>query len=116
MPKVTKILHGDVELIAAKIKVGIASFGKMFSIRDQWKTEAGDTTCILQVYEKKSIEPDQPHYTLSLVLLDTGEEIRLYATTSGGSNEYIGNPYPEGEGELTSVLNTILNVLDDIIM
>ena len=46
----------------------------------------------------------------------TGEEIRLYATTSGGSNEYIGNPYPEGEGELTSVLNTILNVLDDIIM
>ena len=116
MPKVTKILHGDVELIAAKIKVGIASFGKMFSIRDQWKTEAGDTTCILQVYEKKSIDPGQPHYTMSLVLLDTGEEIRLYATTSGGANEYIGNPYPEGEGELTSVLNTILNVLDDIIM
>ena len=116
MPNVTKILHGDVELIAEKLKVGIASFGKMFSIRDQWKTEAGDTTCILQVYEKKSIEEGAPHYTLSLVLLDTGKEIRLYATTSGGSNEYIGNPYPEGEGELTSVLNTILNVLDDIIM
>ena len=116
MPKVTKILHGDVELIAAKIKVGIASFGKMFSIRDQWKTEAGDTTCILQVYEKKSIEPDQPHYTLSLVLLDTGEDIRLMAATSGGSNEYFGNPYPDGEGELTSVLGTVINILDDIIM
>ena len=116
MPKVTKILHGDVELIAEKLKVGIASFGKMFSLRDQWKTEAGDTTCILQVYEKKSVEPAQPHFTLSLVMLDTGEEIRLYATTSGGSNEYFANPYPDGEGELTSVLNTVLSILDRIIM
>ena len=118
MPKVNKVLHGDVELIAKKIKHGIASFGKLFSIRDEWSTKDNGRTCILQVYEKKTLKEKEkePHYTLSLVLYDTGEEIRLFATTSGGSNQYFGNPYPDGEGELTSVLNTVLNVLDDIIM
>ena len=116
MPKVTKTLHGDVDNIAAKLKRGIASFGKLFSIRDEMETEFYGRKCILQVYEKKSLEPEKPHYSLSVVLLDVGQEIRLMATTSGGSNEYFGNPYPDGEGELTSVLGTILNVLDDIIM
>ena len=116
MPRVTKTLHGDVELTAKKLKVGIASFGKLLSLRDQLETEHDGRKCILQVYEKKSLEPGMPHYSLSVVLLDTGEDIRLMATTSGGSNEYFGNPYPDGEGELTSVLGTIINILDDIIM
>ena len=39
MPKVTKTLHGDVDLIARKLKVGIASFGNLTSLRDQMETE-----------------------------------------------------------------------------
>ena len=116
MPKVTKTLHGDVDKIAAKLKQGISSFGTLLSLRDQMEAEHDGRKCILQVYEKKTLEPAKPHYSLSVVLLDTGEDIRLMATTSGGSNEYFGNPYPDGEGELTGVLNVILNVLDDIIM
>ena len=116
MPKVTKVLHGDVDNIAAKLKRGIASFGKLFSLRDQMETVYEGRKCILQVYEKKSLEPGARHFSLSVVLLDTGTEIRLMATTSGGSNEYFANPYPDGEGELTSVLGTIINILDDIIM
>ena len=116
MPKVEKTVQGDAMTVAGKLKVCIGAFGKLTSLRDQWETECDGKKCILQVYEKKSIEPDQPHYTLSLVLLDTGEEIRLYATTSGGSNEYWGNPYPDVEGELTSVLGTAIGALDDIIM
>ena len=116
MPKVTKTLHGDVDNIAAKLKRGISSFGKLFSIRDEMETEYEGRKCILQVYEKKSLEEGARHFSLSVVLLDVGQEIRLMATTSGGSNEYFGNPYPDGEGELTSVLGTILNVLDEIIM
>ena len=116
MPKVTKVLHGDVDNIAAKLKRGIASFGKLFSIREQMETEYYGQKCILQVYEKKSLEEGARHFTLSVVLVDFGQEIRLMAATSGGSNEYFGNPYPDGEGELTSVLGTILDVLDEIIM
>ena len=116
MPKVTQTLHGDVENIAAKLKVGIDCFGKYLSLRDQMETEFDGKKCILQVYEKKALEEGAPHYSLSVVLLDTGEEIRLMAATSGGSNEYFLNPYPTGEGELTDVLGTILNVLDEIIM
>ena len=116
MPKVEKTLHGDIANIAAKLKVGITSFGTYIALREQMETEHDGKKCILQVYEKKSLEEGARHFSLSVVLLDTGEDIRLMATTSGGSNEYFGNPYPDGEGELTSVLGTILNVLDDIIM
>ena len=116
MPKVTKTLHGDVDNIAAKLKRGIASFGKLFSIREEMETEFDGRKCILQVYEKKSLEEGARHFTLSVVLVDAGQEIRLMAATSGGSNEYFGNPYPDVEGELTSVLGTVLNVLDKIIM
>ena len=116
MPKVEKTIHGDVDNIAAKLKVGIDCFGKMVSLRDQMETEFDSKKCILQVYEKKALEPGAPHYSLSVVLLDTGRDIRLMATTSGGSTEYFFNPDPDVEGELTSVLGTILNVLDDITM
>ena len=116
MPKLEKTIPGDAGTIAAKLKVCIGAFGKLTSLRDQWETECDGKKCILQVYEKKSLEPGARHFSLSVVLLDTGTEIRLMATTSGGSNEYFGNPYPDGEGELTSVLGTILNILDDIIM
>ena len=116
MPKVEKTIQGDVDNIAAKLKVGIDCFGKMVSLREQMETEFDSKKCILQVYEKKALEPGAPHYSLSVVLLDTGDGIRLMAATSGGSNEYFHNPYPDVEGELTSVLGTILNVLDDIIM
>ena len=116
MPKVEKNIPGDAENIAAKLKVGITSFGTYIALREQMEADNNGKKCILQVYEKKSLEPGAAHYSLSVVLLDTGEEVRLMATTSGGTNDYFLNPYPSGEGELTGVLGTILNVLDEIIM
>ena len=116
MPKVNKTLHGNVDEIAAKLKHGIASFGNMIAIRDEWSTDIPGGKCILQVYEKLNLEPDTFHLSMSVVLVDTGEEIRLCATTSGGSNQYFANPYPAGEGELTGVLGVVLGSLDAIIM
>lgn len=116
MPKVNKTLHGDVELIAKKIAHGIGSFGNMIGKRDEWTSEDSGHRVIVQVYEKQNLKPEGPHYTLTVALFDTGEEIRLFATTSGGWMQYFNNPYPNVEGELTSVLGTVLNVLDDIIM
>ena len=116
MPKVTKTLHGDVDNIAAKLKVGITSFGTYIALREQMEADHNGKKCILQVYEKQSLEQGAAHYSLSVVLLDTGEEIRLMAATSGGINDYFFNPYPSGEGELSGALNIVLGVLDEIIM
>ena len=54
--------------------------------------------------------------TIQAAVKEAGVDVIINLTTSGGSNEYFHNPYPDVEGELTSVLGTILNVLDDIIM
>ena len=116
MPNAKKILHGDLKLITEKVACGVTSFGTQISHRDTWISEADGKKCALQVFEKMALEPGKAHYSLSVAYFDTGEEIRVYATTSGGSNLYWGNPYPDGEGELTRVLGTVLDVLDDIII
>ena len=116
MPKVEKVLRGEAAAIAAKAAVGITSFGSRIVLRDKWEAEADGKRCIVQVYEKLAPEPGHPHYGMTVVFFDLGEEVRLFATTTGGSNQYWGSPYPDGEGELTCVLDTVLNVLDDIVM
>ena len=116
MPKVEKVLRGDAALIAAKTAVGVACFGNHIVLRDKWESEADGKRCIVHVYEKLALEPDKPHYCMTVVFFDLGEEVRLFATTSGGSNQYWGNPYPSGEGELAGALATVLNVVDDMIM
>ena len=116
MPKVEKVIRGDAASIAAKTAVGIAAFENHIILRDKWESEADGKRCIVQVYEKLALEPDSPHYSMTVVFFDLGEEVRLFATTSGGSNQYWGNPYPSGEDELADALGTVLNVLDDIIM
>ena len=116
MPKVEKVIRGDAAALAEKTAVGVACFGSQIVLRDKWESETDGKRCIVQVYEKLALEPGKPHYCMTVVFFDLGEEVRLFATTSGGSNQLWGNPYPDGEGELTGVLGTVLNVLDDIIM
>ena len=116
MPKVEKVLRGEAAKIALKVGCGIAAFGERIILRDKWESEADGKRCIVQVYEKLALEPGNPHYCMTVVFFDLGDEVRLFATTAGGSNKLWGNPYPDGEGELTGVLDTVLNVLDDIIL
>ena len=116
MPKVNKTLHGDVTLLAKKIAHGIACYGTWIAKQDEWSSEAYGQRVIVQVYEKLSETPDVPHLSMTVVYYDTGEEIRLHATTAGGNQKFFLNPYPAGEGELTGVLNIVLAALDDIIM
>ena len=116
MPKVEKVLHEPIDDITSKLEIGIGAFGKLMTCRGKWTSECDGKTCVTMVYEKLSLKPSMPHYCLTVTLFDTGEEVRLFATTSGGSNEYWGNPYPDGEGELTSVLNTVLSAQDQIII
>lgn len=116
MPNVNKVLHGDLELITKKVTDGVTCFGTNISHRDTWISEADGRKCALQIFEKMALEPGKPHYGMAVTYFDTGDEIRVYASTSGGANHYWGIPYPDGEGELTSVLGTVLGALDDIIL
>ena len=65
---------------------------------------------------KKGPDPSAPHYALSLVLVDTGEEVRLHAATSGGSQKYFISTSTPGEGELAGVLKQTLDIWDEIIL
>ena len=116
MATVRKTLLGDADLIAKKIAHGIASFGNHIGKRDEWTTKEGGCRVIVQVYEKQGLGSADPDFCMTVILFDTGSEIRLYATTSGGWQNFQNNPYPTGEGELAGVLNVVLNVLDDIII
>ena len=116
MPKVSKTLHGDAELIAKKIAHGIASFGTLIGKMDEWTTEADGHRVIVQIYEKLSATSGAPHYSMTVVLFDTGEEVRLYATSSGGNRKFENNPYLMGEGEPIGVLTIVLGALDSIIL
>lgn len=124
MPQLEKTLHGDLDEIHRKLAHVICSVCSPTTKRGTWTTTAGDVRCILTVFEKHSKniwnEKDrewklQPHCSMTLNLIDTGEEIRLFAITAGGSQELYYNPYPSLEGELIGALKIALDVMDDVI-
>lgn len=125
MPKVEKTLQGDIEDINKKLAHAICSNCALTTECGTWTTTAGDVKCIFTVFEKHAKKiwnktegkwKDQPHYVLSLTLIDTGEEVRLCAITSGSGQGTYFIPDAGPEGELMDVLNTALNVLDKIIV
>ena len=116
MAQINKVLHGSVDKVCEKIKHGFSVFAKQTTLRDEWSTEADGRKCIFLVYERLSPDPSATHYALSLVLLDTGTEVRLHAATTGGSVHYFTTPYISGEGELAGVLKQTLDIWDEIIL
>ena len=116
MAQINKVLHGSVDKACEKIKHGFSVFAKQTTLRDEWSTEADGRKCIFLIYEKLSPDPSAPHYALSLVLVDTGEEVRLHAATSGGSQKYFISTSTPGEGELAGVLKQTLDIWDEIIL
>ena len=123
MPKVEKTLQGDIDEIDKKLTHAICSICPLTTKRASWTTTAGGVKCILSVYEKHAKKvwdgemwKDQPHYSLSVNLVDTGEEIRLCGITSGSSQEMYFIPDAGPEGELMDALNVSLEILDRIIV
>ena len=123
MPQLEKTLQGDIEDINKKLAHSICSNCALTSKRGAWTTTVGDIKCIVTVFEKHAKKiwsgeewKDQPHYALTLTLLDTGEEVRLFAITSGSGQGTYFIPDAGPEGELMDVLNTSLNILDKIIV
>ena len=121
MSKTEKTLHGDLDIISRKIENGMIAALPNVVKRETWDTKAGDIRCIFTVYENVARKEwtgsefkDAPHYSLSLTLIDTGEEIRLCAITSGCNQGLYFIPGDGAEGALVAALNTALEIMDDI--
>ena len=122
MAKFEKVLHGDLKEIDRKIGLGIAALSPNTGKRDSWTTTEGDVTCMFMVYEKNAPRvwvngehKDQPHYTLSITLVDTGKEIRLCAITAGCNQALYFIPGDGPEGSLMGALKTTLEIMNQII-
>lgn len=123
MPKLEKVLHGDINKINDTLSNFMIFNCGLTNKRESWTTTFGDCKCIVSMFEKhaKRIWDDeakewknQPHYGLSLTLIDTGEEIRLCGITCGSGQEMYFIPDCGAEGELIDVLNTGLILLDQL--
>lgn len=121
MSKFEKTLHGDLDVISRKIENGMIAALANTVKRESWTTTVGDVRCYATVYEKVARKEwtgsefkDRPHYSLSLTLVDTGEEIRLCAITSGCNQGLYFIPGDGGEGALMASLKTALEIMDMI--
>ena len=122
MAKFEKTLHGDLDEIARKIGQGIPAIVPDTVKRDSWTTTAGNVRCIFTVFEKVARKEwtgteykDRPHYSLSVALVDTGEEIRLCAITAGSNQALYFIPGDGPEGALLGALKVTLEIMDKII-
>ena len=122
MAKFEKVLHGDLEELAGKITQGITSISPDTDRRDSWSTTVGDVKCTFMVFEKNAPrvwidgeQKDQPHYTLSITMVDTGREIRLCAIAAGCNQARYAIPGDGPEGKLIGALKLTLSILDQII-
>ena len=116
MGKVEKTLQGDLDTISRKIDAGVCSNCPLTKKRHEWTGEADGAKCIVKVFEKYADTQEGNHYSMTVVLFETGEEIKLWAVTAGGSNALFFNPCDAGEGPLSGALNLTLAVFDEIIL
>lgn len=143
MPQIEKVLHGDLQNIEDKIHFGMFSICPLTMKRGRWETTVNGVKSVLIVYEQHAMpvykKPDKlpedwpedytpswfnlpaqdyfqqaPHYSLSIMLVDTGEEIRLVAMSSGSGQDHLFIPDSGGEFGIYEALDLTLENLDTI--
>ena len=130
MPKIVKTLKGKLEDIDKKLTMYILFNCGMTNKRESWDTTVGDSKVRFTVYEKHAKKvwvrekpdevagewKDQPHYTLSVVLIQDGDQVQLCGISGGSGQEMYFCPDCGPEGELLDVLGTALILMDDMIV
>ena len=116
MGKVEKTLNRDLDELSRKIDTGVCVNCPLTKKRHEWTQEFEGGKCIVKVFEKYADTQEGCHYSMTVVLFETGGEVKLWAATSGGSNALFFIPYDTGEGALSGALDITLRTLDDMIM
>jgi len=84
MAKCDAELTGDINKIAAKLHDGIMNGSLSVTFEDESTFTAGDVTCMVRVYERYSWIGGN-RLTCTLMLAAKGDNIKITAITSGGS-------------------------------
>lgn len=124
MPQLDKVLHGNLDEIEKKLNGALFAQIPLLCKRGSWTTTAGGVTCRMLVYEQnakriwdKEAEEwkEQPHYSLSITMVDTGEEVRLCGITAGSSQDMYFIPDSGAEYGMFEALSITLDMWDFII-
>ena len=122
MPQLEKVLHGDLDAIRGKISHGVLSLSPLTSVRGSWETTVNGVRCVTVMYEKhdkKRFDGENwvpnPHYAMSVTLVDTGSEVRVGAITAGSAQDMYFIPDSGAEYGLFEALSITLDMWDHII-
>ena len=85
MAKLEKTLHGDFDTVLRSLDDGILKGSMSASLEDSSDFAAGGVRCSVRVYERYSWTGGN-RLSMTLTLFGDGDELRLSAITSGGSN------------------------------
>ncbi|NMP37355.1 MAG: hypothetical protein GX051_04425 [Clostridiales bacterium] len=108
MAKIECDLHGNYYEILKAIDDAVLAKSMSASCEDSSCFQIGDTVCNVKIYERYSYT-GQNRVSLSVTLLGVGNEIRLSAVTSGGSQALIFKVNTFGE---QAFLDTILETVN----
>ena len=84
MAKLERTLKGDMNELLDRIENGILAGSISATLEDRSDFTIGDTRCAVRVYERYSYAGSN-RVSLSVTLFGRGDEIKLSAITSGGS-------------------------------
>lgn len=107
MAKLERTLWGDMNELLNRIENGILAGSISATLEDSSDFTIGDVRCAVRVYERYSYAGSN-RVSLSITLFGRGDEIKLSAITSGGSQAMFFKFNTIGE-------NTFLNALEELL-
>ena len=108
MAKLEKIIKGDFDFILRKIEQGILNGSVTASLEDSSDFATDKARCSIRVFERYSALGSN-RLSLNVALFKAGEDIRLSAITSGGSQGMFLKFNTFGEGTFLKKLERIVN-------
>lgn len=84
MAKLERTLTGDFDELLRRIETGILNGSISATLEDTSDFKAGDTRCSVRIFERYSYL-GKDRVSLNVTLFSNGEQIKLSAITSGGS-------------------------------
>ena len=107
MAKLERTLKGDMYALLEKIETGILAGSISATLEDKSDFMLGDVKCAVRVYERYSFAGGN-RVSLSLTAVQLGDEIKLSAITSGGSQAVLFKLNTLGEKSFLRALEELL--------
>ena len=107
MAKFTHVIQGDFDRVLKAIEKGVLDASVSATLEDGWDVRDGQSRCAVRVFERYSYAGGN-RVSMSVTLFQAGNNLRLCAITSGGSQAMFWKVNTLGE-------ETFLDTLKDAI-